>query len=212
MKPEAKLITVTPDAEEIIAYIARVSSPSNQNNPDASKLLKYLIRHGHWSPFEQAHMTLEVNLPLAIAVQILRHRSFCFQQFSQRYADATLLDGSIPLFELREQDHKNRQNSTDTISQELKEKYLERIRKHFADAISLYNEMLADNIAKECARFVLPMAIPTRIYITGNVRSWIHYLQARTKEEAQKEHRDAAAEMKKIFVEQFPNISKALEW
>lgn len=212
MNPEVKLISITPDAEQNIAYIARVSNPQNQNNPDATKLIKYCIKNGHWSVFEHAFMTMEVTLPLAIAIQILRHRSFTFQQFSQRYADITLIDNEIPLFELREQDSKNRQNSTDTISDEIKNKYLDRIEKHFQQALQLYNEMLADGIAKESARFILPVAVPTKIYISGHARSWMHYLEVRDEDGVQKEHRDVAQLCKQIFINQFPAISKSLDW
>lgn len=212
MTPEVKLINITPDAEKNIAFVARISNPDNQNNPDPTKLIKYCLKHGHFSIFEHSFMTMEVTLPLAIAVQILRHRSFTFQQFSGRYSDMNLVADTIPLFELREQDLKNRQNSTDTISQELKNKYLAKIEKHFEQAMILYNDMLADGIAKECARFILPQAIPTKIYISGNARSWIHYLSERVKDGVQKEHRDVALLIQQEFIKQFPTIANVLEW
>jgi thymidylate synthase (FAD) len=210
MLPIVKLISITPDAEKNIAYIARVSSPANQDNPDAAKLIKYCLRHGHYSVFEHSFMTVEVTLPLAIAVQVLRHRSFTFQQFSARYADVSLLNDTIPLFELRAQDTKNRQNSTDTISEDIKEKYLDKIEKHFTEAMQIYKDMLADGIAKECARFILPVAMPTKIYVSGNVRSFIHYISERTKNGVQKEHRDVALLIQQEFNKQFPIIATAL--
>lgn len=210
----AKLVTITPNAEETMAYIARVSSPANQKNKSIDKLLSYCLKHKHYSVFEHAMMTVEVNTTVAIAIQILRHRSFCFQQFSQRYSDASQLIEKIPMFELRAQDTKNRQNSTDTLSPEIISKYQARIEKHFDDAIELYKDMLLDGVAKESARFVLPMAMPTRMYITGNCRSWIHYLDVRSNrnghEGAQKEHVWAAEEIRKIFDEHFPIVAAAL--
>jgi thymidylate synthase (FAD) len=211
-KPTAKLISITPDAEITMAYVARVSNPDNQNNPNIAKLLKYCLDEGHVSVFEQASLTMEIETHLAIAVQILRHRSFCFQMFSQRYADASLLNEAIPLFELRMQDTKNRQSSTDTLSDELKEKFLFKIENHFNDTMRLYNEMLDAGIAKECARFVLPQATTTRLYITGNIRSWIFYLQERSKAGVQKEHREVAKLCKNIFIKQLPVVSDSLGW
>ena len=207
-----KLISVTPDAEQIMSYCARVSNPSNQNNSDYSKLLKYCIDHGHFSVFEQAFMTIEINTTRGLAAQILRHRSFTFQEFSQRYADTTLLAEEIPMFELRRQDNKNRQNSIDDISDEVRAKWGMKIREHFAKAKSIYDGMIADGIAKECARFVLPLATPTRLYMSGSVRSWIHYLDLRSSHGTQKEHRLIAEETKRIFSEQFPTVSEALGW
>ena len=207
-----KLISVTPNAEQIMSYCARVSNPSNQNNSDYSKLLKYCIDHGHFSVFEQAFMTVEVNTTRGLAAQILRHRSFTFQEFSQRYADATLLAEDIPTFELRRQDNKNRQNSIDDISDETKVKWNTKIREHFAKAKAIYDGMVADGIAKECARFVLPLATPTRLYVSGSIRSWIHYIELRSSNGTQKEHRMIAEEAKKVFSEQFPTVSEALGW
>jgi thymidylate synthase (FAD) len=205
-----KLISVTPDAEKLMAYCARVSNPNNQNNDNYAKLLKYCIDHKHFSIFEQSFMTLEINTTRGLAAQILRHRSFTFQEFSQRYADTTLLAEDIPVFELRRQDTKNRQNSIDDISDELRVKWNTKIREHFAKAKSIYDDMIKDGVAKECARFVLPLATPTRLYVSGNVRSWITYIALREKSGTQKEHMDIAKECKQIFNDQFPSISEAL--
>ena len=171
---QVKLISATPDAEKTMGYVARVSNPSNQDNPKVAGLLSYCIKHGHWSVFEQAHMTLEIETTRGLAAQILRHRSFTYQEFSQRYADSSLLAEEIPLFDLRRQDTKNRQNSIDDIDDFTKQQFEVEIQKHFASAMDLYKNMLDKGIAKECARFVLPLATPTRIYMTGSVRSWIH--------------------------------------
>jgi thymidylate synthase (FAD) len=208
----AKLVSVTPDAEKNIAYCARVSNPNNQDNENISKLLKYCIDHQHWSIFEMAFMTLEINTNRGIAAQVLRHRSFTFQEFSQRYADASHLGQEIPLPKLRSQDNKNRQNSIDDIDQEMIVKYNALMREHFAKSKAMYDDMLTDGIAKECARFVLPLATPTRLYMSGSVRSWMHYMQLRTANGTQKEHMDIANRCKDIFVEQFPIISQALGW
>ena len=206
-----KLIQITPKPEEQIAYIARVSNPKNQDNPDYAKLLAYCIKHQHWSIFEQAFMTLEIETTRGLAAQILRHRSFTFQEFSQRYADTTLL-GAIPLPELRRQDKSNRQNSIDDIPEE-KQKELElTIARHFASSKDLYNELIRQGIAKECARFVLPLATPTRLYMSGSVRSWIHYIDLRSAHGTQKEHMDIAEQCREIFKEQLPTVSEALGW
>jgi len=207
-----KFIGATPDAEKLISYCARVSNPSNQDNQNYSKLLKYCIDHQHWSIFEQAFMTLQIETTRGIAAQILRHRSFTFQEFSQRYADATLLAEDIPLFELRRQDTKNRQNSINDISDEIKSKWNSKIREHFAKAKSIYDGMIADGIAKECARFILPLATPTRLYMSGSVRSWIHYINLRAAHGTQKEHMTIANDAKEIFKQQFPTIAEALAW
>tara|TARA_B000000437_G_scaffold203058_1_gene167746 strand:+ start:1515 stop:2186 length:672 start_codon:yes stop_codon:yes gene_type:complete len=207
-----KLVSVTADAEQHMAYVARVSNPKNQNNDKFAGLLKYCIKHGHWSVFEQAFMTIEINTTRGLAAQILRHRSFTFQEFSQRYADTNLLDTKIDVPDLRSQDGKNRQNSIDDIPVSKKENLQSKIATHFADAMHLYNELIKEGIAKECARFVLPLATPTRIYMTGNVRSWIHYIDLRSANGTQKEHMDVAKGVKEIFIEQFPNVSEALEW
>jgi thymidylate synthase (FAD) len=207
-----KLISVTPDAEKNIAYCARVSNPNNQDSDNIARLLKYCIEHQHWSIFEMAFMTLEINTTRGLAAQILRHRSFTFQEFSQRYADATLLGEEIPLFELRRQDTKNRQNSIDDISQETIVKWNTKIREHFAKAKALYDGMIADGVAKECARFILPLATPTRLYMSGSVRSWAHYIDLRSGHGTQKEHMIIANECKNIFIQQFPIIAEALGW
>jgi thymidylate synthase (FAD) len=205
-----KLINVTPDAEKTIAYCARVSNPNNQDSDNISRLLKYCIDHKHWSIFEMATLTLELNTTRGLAAQILRHKSFSFQEFSQRYADTTLLADDIPLFELRRQDTKNRQNSINDIDDTLKVKWNTQIREHFAKSKAIYDGMIKDGIAKECARFVLPLATPTRLYMSGNLRSWITYISLREKNGTQKEHQLIAKECKKIFCEQFPTISEAL--
>ena len=207
-----KLISVTPDAEKTMAFIARVSNPANQDNENYSKLLAYCIKHNHWSVFEQSSMTLEIETTRGIAAQILRHRSFTFQEFSQRYADTNLIAEDIPLPELRRQDTKNRQNSTDDLPADLKIELYSKIQDHFDAAQNLYKELLEADVAKECARFVLPLAVPTRIYMTGSCRSWIHYINLRSAHGTQKEHMEIAEECKKVFTEQFPSVSQALEW
>ena len=212
MSDQVKLISVTPDAEKVMGYVARVSNPANQENPNVAGLLKYCVKHQHWSVFEQAFMTLEIETTRGIAAQILRHRSFTYQEFSQRYADSSLLGDSIPLFDLRRQDTKNRQNSIDDIDDSVKQEFENKIRKHFDDSMVLYQSMLDMGIAKECARFVLPLATPTRIYMSGSCRSWIHYISLRSGHGTQKEHMDIADACKKIFMEQFPTVSEALEW
>ena len=206
------LVSVTTDAEKTIGYIARVSNPANQENPKVAGLLKYCIKHGHWSVFEQAMMTLEIHTTRAISPQILRHRSFTFQEFSQRYADSSLLSETIPLPELRSQDDKNRQNSIDDVDPWKKQKYEILMQNHFKQGMELYQQMLEDGIAKECARNVLPLAVPTKMYMTGNLRNWIHYIQLRSANGTQKEHQEIALLAKEHFVCQFPTISEALEW
>ena len=206
-----QFVSITPDAEKTMAYIARVSNPSNQDNENFSGLLRYCIKHQHWSVFEQSTMTLEIQTTRAIAAQILRHRSFTYQEFSQRYADSNLL-GNIELPELRRQDDKNRQNSIDDLEPEVVEKFNRQLNTLFSAAFGLYNQMLEAGVAKECARFVLPLATPTRIYMTGSCRSWIHYINLRSAHGTQKEHMEIANACKKVFVEQFPAVSEALEW
>ena len=206
------LVSVSPDAEKHMAYCARVSNPNNQDNDNYAGLLRYCIKHQHWSIFEQAFMTLEINTTRGLAAQILRHRSFTFQEFSQRYADTNLLDANIPLPDLRRQDTKNRQNSIDDIPENQTKFLQERIRQYFNEGMDLYNELLREGIAKECARFVLPLATPTRIYMSGSVRSWVHYIDLRSGHGTQKEHMDIANACKDIFKEQFPTVSEALEW
>ena len=211
MTKDINLISVTPDAEKHMAYVARVSNPSNQGNDNFAGLLKYCIKHGHWSVFEQAYMTIEINTTRGIAAQILRHRSFTYQEFSQRYADSNLL-GEIELPELRRQDSKNRQNSIDDLEPEMVEKFNRQMNTLFSSAFGLYNQMLQAGVAKECARFVLPLATPTKLYMTGSCRSWIHYINLRSAHGTQKEHMDIANTCKKIFIEQFPAVSEALDW
>ena len=206
-----KLVSITPDAEQTMAYIARVSNPSNQDNQKYTGLLKYCIKHNHWSVFEQSTMTLEIETTRAIAAQILRHRSFTFQEFSQRYAASTAL-GSIALPELRRQDKKNRQNSTDDLDSKLVESFNEQMSTLFNSALSLYNNMLENDVAKECARMVLPLCTPTRIYMTGSCRSWIHYIDLWSAHGTQKEHMIVAEGCRKVFIEQFPAVSEALDW
>ena len=206
-----KLVSITPDAEKTMAYIARVSNPSNQDNEKYSGLLKYCIKHNHWSVFEQSSMTLEIETTRAIAAQVLRHRSFTFQEFSQRYAASTAL-GDIDLPELRRQDEKNRQNSTDDLDSEMVEKFNKQMITLFSSAKSLYEQMLSQGVAKECARMVLPLATPTRIYMTGSCRSWIHYINLRSAHGTQKEHMEIAEACREVFTEQFPSVSEALDW
>jgi thymidylate synthase (FAD) len=212
MSSKVKLVSVTPNAEQTMAYIARVSNPSNQENPNYAGLLKYCIKHNHWSVFEQATMTLEIETTRGIAAQILRHRSFTFQEFSQRYADTNLITEDIPLPELRRQDTKNRQNSTDDLPADLRIELYSKIQDHFDAAQNLYKELLEADVAKECARFVLPLATPTRLYMTGSVRSWLHYIDLRSAHGTQKEHMQIAEEVRCIFTCQFPAVSAALEW
>jgi len=207
-----KLVSATPDAEQHMGYVARVSNPKNQDNPNVSGLLKYCIKHGHWSVFEQAFMTVEINTTRGLAAQILRHRSFTYQEFSQRYADSSMLGEVIPLPELRRQDDKNRQNSIDDIDPLMVQDFNAKMQKHFVDGMKLYKEMLDAGVAKECARFVLPLATPTRIYMTGSVRSWIHYIDLRSAHGTQKEHMDVAEGVRGIFTEQFPVVAEALDW
>ena len=206
-----KLVSATPDAEKLMAYIARVSNPSNQDNEKYAGLLKYCIKHNHWSVFEQSTMTLEIETTRAIAAQILRHRSFTFQEFSQRYASSNDL-GDIELPELRRQDTKNRQNSIDDLDPEMVDKLNRQMITLFSSAKSLYTQMLDAGVAKECARMVLPLATPTRIYMTGSCRSWIHYINLRSAHGTQKEHMEIAEGCRKVFTEQFPSVSEALEW
>jgi thymidylate synthase (FAD) len=207
-----KLISVTPDAEKMMAYVARVSNPNNQENPNYAKLLGYCIKHNHWSVFEQAFMTLELETTRGVAAQVLRHRSFTYQEFSQRYADSSLLAETIPLPELRRQDTKNRQNSIDDIDPFTRQKFEMLMQQHFSQAMDLYQRMLDEGIAKECARFVLPLAVPTKIYMTGSVRSWIHYIQLRSANGTQKEHMDIALQCRDVFVKELPICAEALEW
>lgn len=205
----AKLVTVTPDAEQTMAYCARVSS-DDPNNSNIAGLLKYCAKHGHWSVFELANMVVEINTSRGISPQILRHRSFSFQEFSQRYA--ALDDSGIKIYAARRQDTKNRQNSIDDISDQIqctwRHKQQENWKRSFAD----YQWALDNGIAKECARMILPLGCSTKLYMQGSVRSWIHYLQLRCGNGTQQEHMDIANEIKAIFIEQFPTVAEALEW
>jgi thymidylate synthase (FAD) len=202
-----RLISVTPDSENIIAYCARVSSP-NQENPEIEKLLSYCIKHGHWSVFEMGDMCVEIETSRGIAAQILRHRSFNFQEFSQRYAKASKFE----LYGARRQDKKNRQNSIDDMSVEDQAWFMQ--SQHILNdmAINMYEEAIKKGIAKEQARFLLPLSVSTKMYMKGSIRSWIHYINVRQGPETQKEHRDIALAIKKIFVQQFPVIAKSLDW
>ena len=208
----AKLISVTPDAEKHMAYCARVSNPANQDNEKFSGLLKYCVKHQHWSIFEQAYMTLELTTTRGIAAQVLRHRSFTYQEFSQRYADSSLLMDKIPLPALRRQDDKNRQNSIDDLDPFDVQNLELQMQTLFDSSMALYQQMLGRGVAKECARFVLPLAVPTKIYMTGSVRSWIHYIDLRSANGTQKEHMDLALSAKEIFIEQCPAVAEAMEW
>ena len=207
-----KLVSITPDAEKMMAYVARVSNPSNQDNEKYSGLLKYCIKHNHWSVFEQSYMTLEIETTRAIAAQILRHRSFTYQEFSQRYADSSLLGNKIKLPELRRQDTKNRQNSIDDLDPFTVQNLELQMQTLFDSSMSLYQQMLNRGVAKECARNVLPLCVGTKIYMTGSCRSWIHYINLRSANGTQKEHMDVALGCKEVFIEQFPAVSEALEW
>lgn len=206
----AKLVTITPGAENLIAYCARVSNPANQDNENISKLLRYCLDQKHVSIFEMANLVVEINTTRAIAAQILRHRSFSFQEFSQRYSDTKLLAEEIPIFELRKQDTKNRQNSTNDLSQDIIYKWNLKLRENIAKSQALYEGMLKDGVAKECARNVLPLCTPTRLYANGTIRSWITYIALREKNGTQKEHQDIAKSCKQIFCEQLPIIGESL--
>ena len=206
-----QFVSITPDAEKTMGYIARVSNPANQDNEKYAGLLRYCIKHNHWSVFEQSSMTLEIETTRAIAAQILRHRSFTYQEFSQRYAASTTL-GDIDLPELRRQDEKNRQNSTDDLDPELVDKLNKQMITLFSSSKALYESMLKQGVAKECARMVLPLCTPTRIYMTGSCRSWIHYINLRSAHGTQKEHMEIAEACRKVFIKQFPAVSEALDW
>lgn len=207
---QVKLEEITPDAEQRICHIARVSNPANQDNPNYARLLRYCIEHQHWSVFEHAHMTLEIETSLAIATQILRHRSFTFQQFSQRYADASQF-GFEPV-QLRKQSERNRQSSTEPLPVGTAEYLPDLLEGFFAEVEHVYKTLLALGVARECARMVLPQCTTTRLYMTGNIRSWIHYLQLRTQPDTQLEHRQVALAAQEIFVTHLPVIAEALGW
>ena len=202
-----KLISITPKAEETMAYIARVSSP-NQENPEYARLLKYCLDHQHWSVFEHAHMTLEISTSRMISAQILRHRSFTFSEFSQRYAEPT----DPVVYDARRQVEKNRQSSVDDLDSGIKQWWRNTQGSLFWMAKDAYDQAIDAGIAKECARAILPMNTATRLYMTGSVRSWIHYIKLRTQEDTQAEHREIANECKRLFVEQLPTVSEALGW
>ena len=208
---KVSFVNITADPEQTMAYIARVSNPSNQNNENYAGLLRYCIKHQHWSVFEQSSMTLEIETTRGLAAQVLRHRSFTFQEFSQRYADSNLL-GKIDLPDLRRRDTKNRQNSIDNLDSKIVEKLNKQMTTLFESSLALYNQMLELGVAKECARFVLPLATPTRLYMTGSCRSWIHYIQLRSAHGTQKEHMDIANACKGLFVQYYPTVAEALEW
>jgi len=203
---DAKLVWITPDAEKLIGKIARVSNPANEDNPKVVGLLKYLIKHKHWSPFEMASMCLEIETTRAIAPQILRHRSFSFQEFSQRYAVAT----EFELPHLRRQDVVNRQNSIDDIPQAVNENFGSDIANHFCEGMKLYQRMLDAGVAKECARAVLPMNTKTRLYMSGTIRSWLHYIDLRSWHGTQWEHTQIALNALDIIKEQLPTIAEAM--
>ncbi len=205
----AKLIWITPDTEALIGKIARVSNPSNEDNPDVDKLLRYLIKHKHWSPFEMASMCVEIQTTRAISAQILRHRSFSFQEFSQRYAIPTDTFATV-LPDLRRQDTKNRQNSIDDLPEETRDYYRQRIDDHFRESVNLYESLLHSNVAKECARSVLPLNTVTRLYMSGTIRSWLHYIDLRGSNGTQKEHMEIAASVGEILDTELPNISRAM--
>ena len=192
------------EPEELIAYCARVSNPENQNNTQtAPRLLKFLIKHKHWSPFEMVDMNLQIKTSRAIAAQILRHRSFSFQEFSQRYSEAQVLEK----LQIRKQAEKNRQSSTDDFEDA---DSLGRVREHIAKGLSLYQALVGAGAAKESARMILPLTTETTLYMKGSIRSWVHYIELRTEQNTQKEHRDIADECKRIFVQRFPSVSEAL--
>jgi len=202
-----RLIHITPNSERLIAYCARVSSP-NQDNSEYEKLINYCIKHKHWSIFEMANLCIEIKTSRAIAQQILRHKSFSFQEFSQRFSDN--LD--FEFYEARKQDTKNRQGGTKSVNDETDKWFLEAQERVVHQSINLYHQAIEKGIARECARFLLPLSTITKIYMNGSVRSWVHYILLRTEENTQKEHRNIANDCKRIFVEQLPTISKALGW
>ncbi|WJZ48585.1 thymidylate synthase [Synechococcus phage DSL-LC07] len=208
MTHSTKLVHITPNAEELISYMARVSNPANQNNTETSaKLIKYLIDHHHWSPFEMVNMCVEIETTRSIAAQILRHRSFSFQEFSQRYAQVTDV-AQIP--ELRRQDTKNRQNSINDLEEDKKKFFDAKIGHLYSECYRVYQDLLDAGVAKECAREVLPMSAPTKLYMNGTIRSWLHYCDLRTSNGTQKEHALIAAQIQDILYSQLPNVSQAM--
>jgi len=202
----AKLVWITPDAEKLIGKIARVSNPKNEDNPNVEKLIRYLIKHKHWSPFEMASMCVEIKTTRAIAPQILRHRSFSFQEFSQRYAIPTEL--VVP--DLRRQDLKNRQNSIDDLPKETVELLQHQINNHYRSSLDIYNSMLDYGVAKECARSVLPLNTATRLYMSGTIRSWLHYVDLRADNGTQHEHMIIARSIGELLADQVPTIARAM--
>ena len=203
------LISATPKAEELISYCARVSNPSNQDNPESERLIRYLINHKHWSPFEMAHVVMEINTTRAVAAQILRHRSFSFQEFSQRYADVSSLEFATPP-NLRRQDTKNRQNSIDDLDPKKVQLFQSAIAAHYADAEDLYRELIESGVAKECAREVLPLGTPSRLYMSGTVRSWIHYIDLRRANGTQLEHQQIAVAAERVLRDVVPTVCSVL--
>ena len=203
-----KLIHSTPDGDNLVSYMARVSNPSNQNNTETSaRLIKYLIKHKHWSPFEMVNMCVEIHTTRSIAAQILRHRSFSFQEFSQRYAAVT--DNPV-IPDLRRQDTKNRQNSIDDLDPYTKQELQLKAQYVFDQAQMLYDEMLGAGVAKECAREVLPLSTPTTLYMNGTLRSWIHYTDLRCANGTQAEHKQIADQCRALIEECFPQVYAAL--
>ena len=210
MTHTAKLVHITPNAEELISYMARVSNPANQSNTETSaKLIRYLIKHKHFSPFEMVNMCVEINTTRSIAAQILRHRSFTFQEFSQRYAKVAAVS-VVP--ELRLQDHTNRQNSIEATGEDKArlDGLLYDIDHLFQTSIDVYQSLLEAGVAKECAREVLPLATPTRLYMNGTIRSWLHYCDLRTSNGTQREHAKIAASVQDLLYEELPNVCEAM--
>jgi thymidylate synthase (FAD) len=205
---KVKLVWITPDAESVIAYCARVSNQANQNNPDIEKLLRYCVREKHWSIFEMANACFEIETSRAITAQIARHRSFSFQEFSQRYAQVQSFEEAS----VRRQDAKNRQSSIDDLPDDVKAWWSREYQALTEKACELYGEAVAKGVAKECARMVLPMATRSRMYMNGTIRSWIHYLALRTDAGTQKEHRDVACKIRSLLSQQLPVIARAMEW
>ena len=204
-----KLVSATPEAEDLIAYCARVSNPTNQDNPEYEKLIKYLIKHNHWSPFELAHVVMEINTTRAIAAQILRHRSFSFQEFSQRYADVSLMSFARPPH-LRRQDTKNRQNSIDDLSAEKTASFYRQISHLYAQSEDLYRELVSSGVAKESARDILPLGTPTRLFMSGSVRSWLHYIDLRRSNGTQLEHQQIARDAETVLRGVVPSVCCAM--
>ena len=204
----ASLVHATPDGDKLIAYMARVSNPANQDNSNIKGLIKYLINHKHWSPFEMVNMCVEINTTRSIAAQILRHRSFSFQEFSQRYAQVDGLGDPI-LPELRRQDLTNRQNSIDDIGENCKTEWYLEIDKLHTHSRKLYNTMLEAGIAKECAREVLTLSSPSKLYMNGSLRSWIHYVELRSGYGTQREHQRIANSVKDLIAKAFPQVFQA---